>query len=273
MNTSSPPANLSLFFDESGKRTTVELMGALCIPTGIYKNETNIVMHQLNEQFHYHWSDYSGDYKMRLGIVKLFELASPMAQNSKLNILRYNQSIIENDSRRFTQEARKELIQNTIYSKFPERIMYGLLRQYDRATELTAELFIEHAFEYTSINLAETIKLQLNSNALYRGRSYTISRCDYRIKKEELGVELTDLLIGIVRTIIENKDSTNRRASAQRKLVLYLYKRELLQPFFQNLSLFEWNKQPELDKKDFKNHLNMFLAKHYVEYNSLRIEE
>lgn len=272
MSPEAPAATLSIFFDESGKQhNPIQLMGALCIPSHIYKNDQNISLHQLNQKYSFHWSDYSGDAKMRDGIISLFQQSFQIAPFSQMNILHYKYAQIEADAIRFGSKLKSEMAEYTIYSKFPERIMYGLLRAYGKSTKLTADLFIEHATEYENLRLASSLKMQLNAHALYRGEPYSVSQCTYKSKGEEIGVELTDLLLGIIRTIMENSDAASRRKQLQRELIFRLYKLKLLQPFLKNLSLYEWTGHSNLTEREFQPYLNLFINDHYDQYMSIQL--
>lgn len=267
-----PNTTLSIFFDESGKQQNpIQLMGALCIPSSIYRSEAMTSMHQLNKTYKFHWTDYSGDAKMRGGIIKLFQFAAELASYSQMNIIQYHYSQIEADARRFGSDLKAEMAEHTIYSKFPERIMYGLLRAYGKSANLTADLYIEHANEYERLDLASSLKKQLNSHALYRGEPYSVSQCTYKKKGEEIGVELTDLLLGIARTIMENGDAVSRTKHEQRALIFRLHKLGLLEPFLKNLSLYEWTGHSNLSERNFQTYINLFIAKHYEQFKGVHL--
>ncbi|MFF2157808.1 hypothetical protein ACFVVQ_21160 [Paenibacillus chitinolyticus] len=272
METAVNNTTLSIFFDESGKQNNaVQLMGALCFPTDIYKNDSLIMMHELNKEYSFHWTDYSGDAKMRNGIIKLFQMVAQISSYAQLNILHYHYSQIEADAIRFGSGLKAEIIEYTVYTKFPERIMYGLLREYDKSSQLNGALYIEHAYEYERLDLANSLKKQLNAHALYRGEPYFVSECSYKRKGEEIGVELTDLLLGIIRTIMENSTSNSRAKREQRNLIFRLYKMGLLESFIQNMFLYEWTGQSILKERNFKTYINLFIAKHFDEYKKIEV--
>lgn len=277
----SDKVDLSIFFDESGKGNQPnQLMGGLSIPNNIYRSSFFTDIHELNEQYSFHWSSYDGDYKTREGIIRLFELANSMAIYTNAIFIKYSQQKLKemafiNTSR--LEDARKKeidgmnFLEETIYTKIPERIMYGLLRYYGNIGGITSTIYVEKANEYIRLQLAEKLMSQLNMHALYRGESFVVQDCLYRSKGEEIGVELTDLLLGIFRTILENPDMKGRGKTARVKLVLELHKRDVLQPFLQQLKLFEWIGSKELRDSNISSYIDMFLAKHYEEYCSLEI--
>lgn len=58
------------------------------------------------------------------------------------------------------------LIEKMIYTKFPERIIYGLLRWYGRTVDILTDIYIEDSTEYQSFELNKLIKEQINIQAL-----------------------------------------------------------------------------------------------------------
>ena len=274
-------SDLSIFFDESGKGNQPnQLMGGLAIPNNIYHSKDFKSVHKLNDQHTFHWSSYDGDSKMRNGIINLFELASPMAVYANLIFIKYSQTKLKEMAFKNTaklESGQKKAIddtnflEETIYTKIPERIMYGLLRFYGNIAGVTSTIYVERANEYIKLQLSEKLTSQLNMHSLYRGESFIVQDCIYRGKGEEIGVELTDLLLGIFRTVLENPERKGRGRTEKIKLILELYKRGILQPFLVKLKLFEWDGSKELRDSNIDVYLNMFLAKNYNEYSSLNI--
>ncbi|MFD2616129.1 hypothetical protein [Terrilactibacillus laevilacticus] len=64
----------------------------------------------------------------------------------KMNVIYYDQSIIEEKSKNF-KDVDKNLCDSTIYMKLPERIVYGLLRNYGKLSSINAQIIIEEAIE------------------------------------------------------------------------------------------------------------------------------
>lgn len=273
--------DLSIFFDESGKGNQPnQLMGGLSIPNNIYRSESFNAIHKLNEHYSYHWSSYDGDYKTKEGIIRLFELTSPMAIYTNTIFIKYSQQKLNEmafiNTAKLASEQKKAIdgtnfLEETIYTKIPERIMYGLLRYYGNIGGITSTIYVEKANEYIRLQLAEKLMSQLNMHALYRGESFVVQECLYRSKGEEIGVELTDLLLGIFRTILENPEMTGRGKTGRVKLVLELHKRGILQPFLQQLKLFEWTGSKELKNSNASSYMDMFLSKHFETYCSIEI--
>lgn len=257
-----------IFFDESGKLASdkVQLMGAVGLPSNIYFSDKYLMMRELNKVYNLHWKDYKGDGKQREGIIKVFQKAHSLAKYTTLNFIRYFSSSLSQRVKKYDhamESTDKSILYEMIYSKLPERIIYGILRGYGNSDWLKVSINIEDACEYRVINLGENLKRQLNLHSLYRGESFIVDDCEYRKKGEEVGVELTDILLGIVRTILENNAATSRKKRAQIQLIIYLLQNDLLQPFIKNMKLFELRNSAELIEIDMLSCVNMFISQNY----------
>lgn len=101
----------------------------------------------------------------------------------------------------------------------------------------------------------------MNNNAIYRGEKFKVNSFYYKNKNQEIGVELTDLLLGIVRVIIQNKNNCeSKRIKNKNLLVLEILKINEFMYFLKNIKYFEWNNSKELKKINFEDYINNFLA-------------
>lgn len=103
---------------------------------------------------------------------------------------------------------------------------------------------------------------QLNVQSIYRGENFKLSRVAYLSKGEEYGIELTDLLLGVVRTIIENNDGETRGRKVKNNLVLELLEDKAFHDFLSRIKLYECRKTNELTDTPFKKYLDIFLSEH-----------
>lgn len=272
--------DLFIFFDESGKekRDKVQLMGGLVIPANIYNNKKLKPFRELNQEYQYHWSQYKEDSKQKSGLIKLLKEARLLAEYCRINFIRYSTTKLTEKGRMFDYNSnqssghaldKSEIVRKMIYTKLPERIVYGLLRGYGQTRKVNAKIHIEHATEYETFELAEDIQLQLNMHSLYRGESFVIEDCVYCKKGDEIGVELTDILLGIVRTILENPNPESNKKKAQITLILELLKAKLLQPLIKRLRLFELKEYNELYEVSIESSVELFISNHFDEYVSM----
>ncbi|MBM7837062.1 hypothetical protein JOC54_000293 [Alkalihalobacillus xiaoxiensis] len=265
-------SHVKIFFDESGKNNNKpHLMGALLIPDTILSlTELSHLEPLINKGIH--WTDYKGHSVTRKRIEYVVEILDKHFDYFKFNLINYDQSIIEKKSI-YYKDVDGSLGNSTIYMKLPERIIYGLLRNYGKITSLTAEIVIEEAEEYKTpaIDLKNTLTRQLNIQALYRGENFKIISSRYAPKKTELGLECTDLLLGIIRTIIENPlpDSASNVLSSKKRsqisLILKLLKNKGFHSFLQRVTFYELA-DTNLREIHFNTYLNVFITQNYNEF-------
>ena len=173
----------------------------------------------------------------------------------------YNYSIL-NSSEAFN----REIIDDMIYTKFPERIVYGLLRRYGKNISIEANIFVEESTEYRSRNLHEKLKEQLNIQSLYRGERFFVSNSWLVPKNTEIGIEMVDLVLGIIRTIIRNKNTDSKSNNSKNELSIQLLKNPNFYSLLKNIRCFEWSGSHELLEFNFADYLQLFLANHHSKY-------
>lgn len=245
--------NLKIFFDESGKKKNPPMiMGAISIPEKIYFLEDIQAINRdlQNNKRNYHFTDYTGDYQMKRRIIELFNVMAPYLHICRVNTLQYNK-----DSNQVQQ------FDDMVYSKFPERVFYGLLRCKGQLMNIKADIFMEDATEYK--NFPKRFKSQLNSQALYRGEGFRIHDCCQVPKYSEIGVELIDVILGVMRVILEFETITKKTSKSSKEKVLLVS--ELLTipevyKFFESIKYFEWNSTQSLKEINFKNYLDAYIT-------------
>lgn len=250
-----------IFFDESGKNTDkIHLMGALLIPEKVYAQKELQRLNELIKKNNIHWTDYSGHGSTRRNIEKILTESMEYHNLMKMNIISYNQNKIQEDSIDIKPDF-DEIVDRTIYTKFPERVVYGLIRKYGSHTLLDAKVYIEHdnTYEAKNYDLSKQMFEQLNIQSVYRGENYKLSHVGYLTKKQEYGIELTDLMLGVVRTIIEN-NNTSKRKRAKNELVMELLKISNVYDFLVRIKLFEWGKANQLIDTPIKNYIDIFMS-------------
>lgn len=254
--------DLNIYFDESGKnQTKPQLMGGLLIPANFYNSSiiselTNIIKDNL-----IHWTKYDGDSTERRIIKKIILTLMDYHYLLKMNVISYNQSKIEEASKSI-KPYNPDIADQTIYMKFPERIIYGLLRKYGSHSHLNTKIYIEHdnTYENSKYDLKNQLLEQLNIQSVYRGEHFTIQEAEYLPKKTEVGIEAIDILLGFVRTIIRNDPPESRRKKEKNKLIMTLLKNDNFYKFITNIKYFEWSNSPELIEIDFESYVQLFMS-------------
>lgn len=256
--------NIKVFFDESGKRKNKpNLMGGLSIPDTLYSLPSIDIYSQKlrNGEIKLHWENVTANPEKtdtRANIMTVLKDIAQYHQLIKINVINYDYSTLANRA-----NFGRDLIEQMIYTKFPERIIYGLLRGYGRNTNITTDIYIEHATEYEKLKLDEVIKEQLNIQSLYRGEQFAVNTSELVPKGREIGVELTDLLLGIIRTILENKGNNTKGNRIRNEVIVELFKNNDFYSLMSNIKYFEWVNTRELTEVSFSDYLQLYLAKHF----------
>lgn len=242
---------VNLFFDESGKNNdSIKTMGSLMIPEKVYNCEEIISLNERlkKEEFELHWTRYDGGNSESKIYKEIIDIFSKYISLCEFNVIRYD----------YPANRSKQKLDTMIYSKIPERVMYGLLRYQGKGIDINADIYVENATMYNSIKLHETLCKEMNRQSLYRGTNFTVDKFEYKHKNEEIGVELTDVILGIIRNIIDNKNS--KRANKKNNLIVEFLKNEEFNKFIRNIKYFEWNYSSNLTRLDFSDYINIFLA-------------
>lgn len=251
---------IEIFFDESGKNETKPMiMGAISIPEKIYfLAEVQAINKQLqSKNENYHFTKYNGDYGMKNRIIELFKVLSPNFKLMRGNIIKYDNKGYKD------KNDNTELFETMVYSKFPERVFYGLLRCKGNLMNIEANIFMEEASEYK--DFPKQFKEQLNIQSLYRGEKFKIINCSMVPKYTEIGVELVDIILGIIRVILnfEDIETASKSKRAKIDLVNEILKIPNVYEFFASIKYFEWNKVNSLKEINFKDYLDAYIASNY----------
>lgn len=252
--------DVNIFFDESGKgKDSLSLMGGLLIPDKVYKSsKLQGYNKQLQDKlFSLHWTKYNGDSTKRKLINEIMLELMKYHELLDFNVILYERP----------KNVSTEQFDMMLYTKFPERIFYGLLRFHGSNASVKTKIYIENATEYKSKKLDKKIIEQLNIQSTYRGENFKVTDCEYRSKNQEIGVEITDILLGVIRSILENDRGTKTK-DEKSKLVIDLLKEKNFYNFIKNIKFFEWKNTNKLERIDFDYCLRVFLSsqKEWLEY-------
>ncbi|MBB5171544.1 hypothetical protein HNQ42_003000 [Rummeliibacillus stabekisii] len=239
------------------------MMGAISIPNALYiKYEEEL--DSIIKSSTLHWTSYSGYKPIYNNIKTIIHRVMLKYPLIKMNVISFDINKIEKNSAPIKSNI-EDIIDRTIYTKFPERVVYGLLRKYGKDTFVNAQVFIEHdhTYEAKKYDLKVEMFHQLNIQSIYRGENFKVNQVGYLSKQSTFGIELADLLLGMVRTIILNERPTSKRSAEKNKLVMEL----LLDgncgflDFAKSITLYEWNEYSnELKAIPFEKYIDVFVS-------------
>ena len=250
----------NIFFDESEVKSLrikmdISLMGCLRMPESLYKTPAiQALTDQLRDRsIKLHFTDYNNRlFKMYSKVLKeFFGENGENVKYLKFNLISYSKDEYINGHTAFDKVSMKDME----YAKIPERVIYGSIRNISKYKPTEARLFIENSTEYTRIGLHNILKKQLNVQSLYRNDNFVIKTSLLYPTGKEIGIELTDLILGIISIVIRNAvtvDSTGRVISKNlfsKKDFIYKH-RVLIESILKNVYYFEMNGLDRLTKRD-----------------------
>lgn len=275
---------VNIFFDESGtKSDKPTLMGGLLLPSNIYTTNKFIEMNKKLKNNLYtklHWTDFTGYIQMQNDILEVLNAFSEIAHFAKMNVINYNENPLDIRKSLYNADHKTAelLSQRMIYTKLPERILYGLLRNYGKDVYVKTQLYVEESRRYRDFKLNQTLEEQLNLQSMYRGEQFSIINFKFRKKREEIGVEITDLLLGFIRTVIRNdvipyglsdeelKAQKLKGKKAKKDLAVKLLKIPRFKTFISNIKFYEWESNNELQQRDFDDYVTLFMSQNYMDF-------
>lgn len=280
---------MTIFFDESGqdsdKPTT---MGGLLIPHSVYSSQE---MNALNErlsakEIKLHWTEYTGDGVLRENIKEAITTFSTIAKYTRMNVINYKRSTLDSryklsddiGSKKLKGRQKKENMNYAtlmVYTKIPERIFYGLLRNYGKDVYIKTDIFIEKEGKYEKYNLETRLKENLNTQSLYRAEQFWVKDCKMVTKGQMIGIELVDLILGVIRLIIRRSpippgltdhqysELQIKGKAKKHQLVIELLKIDAFQQFLRTIKYYEWDSNKELTEISFGDYIDLFMANNF----------
>lgn len=261
----------NVFFDESeveSLRTNmaISLMGCLRVPGSLYSNPQiqNLTKQLRNGSMKLHFNEYNARFFKTYSQV-LKEFFGENGENvkyMKFNLIAYTKDEYINNHTAFTKTSMKRME----HAKIPERVIYGSIRNISKYKPTKVRLYIENSTEYSQFKLHNMLKEQLNVQALYRNDNFVIDTSLLYPKGKEIGIEITDMILGIISIVIRNGssiDDTGRITSKklyEKKNLIFKHK-DLIESIFRNIYYFEMNGLDRLTRRDFTPFWNEFVIR------------
>ncbi|MFB8552564.1 hypothetical protein [Enterococcus casseliflavus] len=262
----------NLFFDESTVLASsdnpleVSLMGCLIVPKSYYELESITIENNKVK---------SGEYKLHF---TAFKKSDKRKYRNVLNAFLKNPKILKMNLISFERKDvgiishvaySSENMKDMIYSKLPERTIYGGVRNISKFRPIHFDLYIENSNEYTSLKINDALKTQLNSQALYRNDSFCIRESKLYGKNQEIGIEVTDTLIGIISILLRNPskyDATNKVVKSRKEKLKFIYdNKDIIESFLPSVNYFELGKSGQFIKRDLDKFFHEFILKYEFE--------
>ena len=249
--------DLYIFLDESGtnEKNKVSIVGALAIPNDIYNLEDfNEITGKLRRnELKIHFTKFNK--KDTEDYTNLLVLLSKYAKYIRLNCILYKKSNYKN------HQLYSGYLDRMIYSKLPERAIYGVLRYFGSYSNINVTLYTEYSSQYENNRIASNLKRDLNIHSIYRNKSYKIIKSKLVKKNIEIYDKFTDLLIGILRFIILNATEDRDSKTNKEKAKFICDNMKYIYEIYENLSINELN-GGHFNTVDAKYYLGLFIGKY-----------
>lgn len=259
----------NVFFDESEVKDLqldmeISLAGCLRAPQSLYSStEIKSLTDELRRgSMKLHFSEYRKHdlKKYSQALKRFFGENGKNIKYLKFNLIAYTKDeYIRNHTAYSPANMRK-----MEYAKIPERVIYGSIRNISKYKPTEARLYIENSTEYSKIKLHKLLKEQLNVQSLYRNDNFTIETSLLYPKGKEIGIEMTDLILGIISVVMRNGESVDNTGEIISKRLFdkkkFIYSNKLIiDPILKNVFYFEMNGVDRLTKREFIPFWNEFI--------------
>lgn len=142
---------VNIYFDESGKANeTLHLMGAILFPQDYYLHYQE-KLDKIIKNAGIHWTSYGGHTAIRDSIKILLSDVLSHHHLMKMNVISYDINKVEFNSKPI-KPIISDIVDRTIYTKFPERVVYGLIRKYGKNTFVNA-MFLLSTTVHTKLKI------------------------------------------------------------------------------------------------------------------------
>lgn len=188
-----------IFFDESGKidRQTgkYSYYGSL----GIKKNQYEYINEALPKDENRRELHFQ---KFNLTDVDIYlHVLSEVLDKAQFNVYLVDRDKALNIADRLLLSSTK--LRELLYIKIPERLIYGILRHLEDFYYV--DIYIDKCDEYDEYNIKSKLEYQLNAQAVYRDKKYFIKNVTQIDSKNDIILQATDVILGIISFLIEEK--------------------------------------------------------------------
>jgi len=260
--------NYLIYFDESNK---IDQFNKLFSYYGAYGGTASslasivkkvaAIYKECNSKSELHFRDYNKDTSLK----KYFKtLHTVINENIRVNILIVNNEDAFRSADKI--ELNTEELRELFYIKIPERLFYGLTRDFTNLKNIeelvNVKIKIDRNYEYEKIELNKKLIEQMNAHSAYRNKNYRLRKVISHDSEKSIPLQIIDTFIGIVVFLLEKSYLESTDASIIKSDLIYrfLIEDENIVRFQNQIRLFEWTGNEELNQINIAEHLSPFLV-------------
>jgi hypothetical protein len=189
-----------IFFDESGKidrqKSKYSYYGALGIKKNQHEYINGILSQEEKNKREMHFQKFNlTDIDWYLNV--LLEVIN----KANFNVYLVDRDKAINIADRLSLSPTK--LRELLYIKIPERLIYGILRHLNDFYNVN--IYIDNCDEYDKYEIKSKLEYQLNAQAVYRNKKYLINNVNQIDSKEDIILQATDVILGIISFLVEEK--------------------------------------------------------------------
>ncbi|EOS7863826.1 hypothetical protein EFL14_RS14480, partial [Enterococcus hirae] len=146
------------------------------------------------------------------------------------------------------------------YVKIPERLFYGIVRDTQNIDKLS--IFMDESTEYTTLDVYNKVKDQMNAHALYRTKKYRVGDVKGINSESSNLVQGIDVMMGIIVFILEKSYLSPSKAMLEKSDLIYrvLIEGRNIELFRSMIKLFSWSSTRDyIEEINISERLNDFL--------------
>ncbi|MFI3795748.1 hypothetical protein VBH21_14015 [Enterococcus hirae] len=253
--------NYKIFFDEVNKidspNKDYSYYGSFGLSeenSSIIDSEISRIYTEIGSRNELHFNKYNaGDLKKYFRIIDML-----LKQDISINIyILNNKEYIS-----FGKELGLDIteLKEYFYVKIPERLFYGIVRDTQNIDKLS--IFMDESTEYTTLDVYNKVKDQMNAHALYRTKKYRVGDVKGINSESSNLVQGIDVMMGIIVFILEKSYLSPSKAMLEKSDLIYrvLIEGRNIELFRSMIKLFSWSSTRDyIEEINISERLNDFL--------------
>ena len=253
--------NYKIFFDEANKidspNKDYSYYGSFGLSeenSSIIDSEISRIYTEIGSRNELHFNKYNaGDLKKYFRIIDML-----LKQDISINIyILNNKEYIS-----FGKELGLDIteLKEYFYVKIPERLFYGVVRDTQNIDKLS--IFMDESTEYTTLDVYNKVKDQMNAHALYRTKKYRVGDVKGINSESSNLVQGIDVMMGIIVFILEKSYLSPSKAMLEKSDLIYrvLIEGRNIELFRSMIKLFSWSSTRDyIEEINISERLNDFL--------------
>lgn len=253
--------NYKIFFDEANKidspNKNYSYYGSFGLSEEnslIIDTEMDRIYADINSRSELHFNEYKSSYLKKYFLV----IDLLLKQDISINIYILNNKEYISFGKKLGLNITE--LKEYFYVKIPERLFYGVVRNTPNIDNLS--IFMDESTEYTTLDVYNKVKDQMNAHALYRSKKYRVGDVKGINSERSNLVQAIDVMMGIIVFILEQSYLANSKAMLEKSDLIYrvLIEGRNIELFRAMIKLFSWSsKRDYIEEINISERMNDFL--------------